>query len=188
MSICGSTRLGLSMAVIVGLAACTNSTQISESDMLRAGEALAPLKRELRSELIGALEEGGPERAIEVCQLRAPEIARLTSTGGAVVGRTSHRVRNPENAPEAWMSGFLEEYLANPSYDEPRAVRLASGDIGYVEPIRMKGICMQCHGDRIEPAVKARLQALYPDDEATGFEKGELRGLFWVVIPADEAT
>ena len=37
MSICGSTRLGLSMAVIVGLAACTNSTQISESDMLRAG-------------------------------------------------------------------------------------------------------------------------------------------------------
>ena len=188
MSICGSRRLGLSLAVAASLAACATNTQVSESDMARAAEALEPLKRELRNALIGALKKDGPERAIEVCRLRAPEIARLASTGGAVLGRTSHRVRNPENAPEAWMSVFLEEYLADPDDDEPRAVRLASGDIGYVEPIRMKGICMQCHGDRIEPAVKARLQALYPDDEATGFEKGELRGLFWVVIPADEAT
>ena len=188
MSISGSVRLILSLAVATSLAACAASAQVSESDMARAAEALEPLKRELRNALIGALKEAGAERAIEVCQLRAPEIARLTSTGGAVVGRTSHRARNPENAPEAWMSGFLEEYLANPSDDEPRAVRLASGDIGYVEPIRMKGICMQCHGDRIEPAVKARLQALYPDDEATGFEKGELRGMFWVKLSADEPT
>jgi hypothetical protein len=50
----------------------------------------------------------------------------------------------------------------------------------------MKGICMQCHGDRIKPSVKARLQALYPADEATGFEKGELRGMFWVKLSADD--
>jgi hypothetical protein len=86
------------------------------------------------------------------------------------------------------MSVFLEEYLANPNDDEPRAVRLASGDIGYVEPIRTKGICLQCHGDQIEPGVKARLQELYPEDQATGFEKGELRGLFWVKLSADEPT
>ena len=178
----------LSLAVAASLAACATHTQVSESDMARAAGALKPLKRELRSALIGALKEGGAERAIEVCQLRAPEIARLTSTGGAVLGRTSHRVRNPENAPEAWMSVFLEEYLANPDDDEPRAVRLASGDIGYVEPIRMKGICLQCHGDRIKPGVKARLQALYPEDQATGFEKGELRGMFWVKLSADEPT
>jgi hypothetical protein len=188
MVICGSTRLGLSLAVSASLVACATSTPVSESDMARAAGALAPLKRELRSALLGALEEGGPERAIEVCQLRAPEIARLTSTGGAVLGRTSHRVRNPENAPEAWMSVFLEEYLANPDDNEPRAVRLASGDIGFVEPIRMKGICMQCHGARIKPGVNARLKALYPLDQATGFKKGELRGIFWVKLPPDEPT
>jgi hypothetical protein len=186
MSICGSTPLGLAVAAC--LVACATGTQVSESDMARAAGALEPLKRELRVALIGALEEGGPERAIEVCQLRAPEIARLTSTGGAVLGRTSHRLRNPQNAPEPWMSVFLEEYLANPDDNEPRAVRLASGDIGYVEPIRMKGICMQCHGDRIKPGVSARLQALYPEDEATGFKKGELRGMFWAKLPPDEST
>ena len=83
------------------------------------------------------------------------------------------------------MSEFLEEYLTNPVDNEPRAVGLASGGIGYVEPIRMKGICMQCHGDRIKPDVKARLHALYPEDEATGLKKGELRGMFWVKLSAD---
>ena len=188
MSIRGSTRLGLLLTVAASLAACVTSSQVSESDMARAAGALQPLKRDLRSALLGALREGGPERAIEVCQLRAPEIARLTSTGGAVLGRTSHRLRNPANAPEARMSVFLDEYRANPDDGEPRAVRLASGEIGYVEPIRMKGPCMQCHGDRIEPDVKARLRALYPEDEATGFKKGELRGMFWVKLSADEST
>jgi hypothetical protein len=188
MAIFGSVRLGLSLVVAASLAACAASEPVSESDMARAAGALEPLKRELRRALIGALKEGGPERAIEVCQLRAPEIARLTSTGGAVLGRTSHRVRNPENAPEAWMSAFLEEYLANPEDDQPRAVRLASGEIGFVEPIYMKGICLQCHGDRIKPRVSARLRELYPEDEAIGFEKGELRGMFWVVLPPNEPT
>ena len=84
------------------------------------------------------------------------------------------------------MSVFLDEYLANPDDEQPRAVRLASGEIGYVEPIHMKGLCMQCHGDRIKPDVKARLRALYPEDRATGFKRGELRGMFWVKLPADQ--
>ena len=188
MSIFGSRRLGLSLALAASLAACAASIQVSESDVARAAGALEPLKRELRNALIGALKKDGPERAIEVCQLRAPEISRSASTDGAILGRTSHRVRNPENAPEEWMSVFLEGYLANPGEGEPRAVRLASGEIGYVEPIHMKGICMQCHGDRIKPGVKARLQALYPEDEATGFEKGGLRGMFWVKLRTDEST
>ena len=61
------------------------------------------------------------------------------------------------------MSELLDGYLADPGDGAPRAVRLASGEIGYVEPIRMKGLCMRCHGDRIEPAVEARLRELYPD-------------------------
>jgi hypothetical protein len=181
----GGVGWGLSLAVVAGLGACATPAPVSESEMARAAAALAPLKKELRSALMGALREGGPERAIEVCRLRAPEIARLTSTGDAVLGRTSHRLRNPENAPKAWMSGLLEEYLANPDDREPRAVRLAPGVIGYAEPIRMKGLCMRCHGDRIEPEVRARLETLYPEDEATGFKRGELRGMFWVELQTD---
>lgn len=188
MGIGRTVRLGLWLAAAAALVTCATGGQVSESDLTRAAAALEPLKRELRKALLEALDEGGPERAIEVCQLRAPEIARLTSADGTVVGRTSHRPRNPRNAPEAWMSVFLEEYLVNPDDTEPRAVRFASGGIGYVEPIRMQGVCMPCHGERIEPGVKARLQVLYPEDEATGFEKGEFRGMFWVKLPPDESS
>lgn len=181
----GSTRGSLVLSMAALLLACATPAPVSDADRARAAAALAPLKRELRSALIEALREGGPERAIEVCRLRAPEIARLTSTSGAVLGRTSHRLRNPENAPKPWMSQFLGAYLAHPEDDEPRAVRLSSNEIGYVEPIHMKGICMKCHGDRIKPEVQARLQALYPEDEATGFENGGFRGMFWVELQTD---
>ena len=113
MFVSGSARLSLSLAVVALLTTCATATPVSDADMARAAGALQPLKRELRSALTGALREGGPERAIEVCQLRAPEIARVTATRGAVLGRTSHRLRNSENAPEPWMSAFLGEYLAN---------------------------------------------------------------------------
>jgi hypothetical protein len=186
MEVGKSTWRGLALPLVALLLACATPTPVSDTDMARAAEVLAPLKRELRSALIGALRDGGPERAIEVCQLQAPQIARRASTGEAVLGRTSHRLRNPDNAPEPWMSAFLEAYLADPGDGEPRAVRLSSKEIGYVEPIYMKGLCTKCHGDRIEPEVRARLQALYPEDRATGFEKGEFRGMFWVRLQADE--
>jgi hypothetical protein len=185
MSIGESRRPGFALLLAALVAACATTAQVSDADTERAAAALAPLKRQLRSALIGALRDGGPEQAIEVCQLRAPEIARLASTDRAVLGRTSHRLRNPENAPEPWMAEFLEAYLANPEDDEPRAVRLSPGEIGYVEPIYMKGLCTKCHGDRIEPEVRARLQALYPEDRATGFERGEFRGMFWVRLRTD---
>ena len=74
--------------------------------------------------------------------------------------------------------------LANPADNEPRAVRLRSGEVGYVEPIRTKGLCLQCHGNAIDSTVQVRLNELYPDDQATGFEEGDLRGMFWVKLPA----
>ncbi|MGM0774574.1 MAG: c-type heme family protein, partial [Pseudomonadota bacterium] len=37
-----------------------------------------------------------------------------------------------------------------------------------------------CHGKSIDPEVKAKLDELYPEDQATGFSEGDLRGAFVV--------
>jgi hypothetical protein len=39
-----------------------------------------------------------------------------------------------------------------------------------------------CHGleDQITPDVKSQLAELYPEDRATGFKEGDLRGWFWI--------
>ena len=52
--------------------------------------------------------------------------------------------------------------------------------MGYVEPIVAQPLCLTCHGKAISEATRAALAERYPDDKATGFEKGDLRGLFWV--------
>ncbi len=42
--------------------------------------------------------------------------------------------------------------------------------------------CLMCHGSGLDPALKAEIERLYPDDQATGFKAGELRGAFTVTI------
>ena len=41
-------------------------------------------------------------------------------------------------------------------------------------------LCTKCHGTELKPEVKAKLAEFYPDDKATGFNKGDLRGAFVV--------
>jgi len=150
----------------------------------RGAAVVAPFKQQLVKELTAALEQGGPERAIDVCRVRAPEIAREAGSESVEVGRTSHRLRNPANAPRKWVEPLLSEYVADPAQKEPRTVWLDSGDVGYVEPIFTAPLCLTCHGDALAPAVEARIRERYPSDQATGFQQGELRGLFWVELAA----
>lgn len=157
------------------------------ADVESAQAALLPFKERLLAALTGALDEGGPVNAISVCRDEAPRIAAELSVDGVTMGRTSHRVRNPANAPEAWVEPLLAEYVEDPSLQEPRAVRLGDGTFGYVEPIRAAAFCMSCHGPSVEPELMAEIRSLYPEDQATGFKVGDLRGLFWVRLPLSES-
>jgi len=43
--------------------------------------------------------------------------------------------------------------------------------------------CLTCHGSGLDPALKPEIERLlYPDDQATSFKAGELRGAFTVTI------
>mgnify|MGYP001413874653 CR=1 FL=1 len=69
---------------------------------------------QLKAELTNAIAEGGPMAAINVCYLRAPEIAaQLSQASGARVGRTALRVRNPSNAPDDLERTVLEQFAAD---------------------------------------------------------------------------
>jgi len=147
--------------------------------MQRGASVLAPFKASLQAELKAGLAEG-PRKAIDVCRARAPELAKSAGSDSVRVGRTSHKLRNPSNAPADWMKPLLDHYLAHPEDHAPRAVRINNGHTGYVEPIFMQSKCLICHGESIAPTVRAALDEMYPDDRATGFRDGDFRGLFWV--------
>lgn len=147
----------------------------------RARAALAPLKSRLMAALTEALGEG-PGAAVAACRVEAPRIAAELSGDGLRVGRTSHRLRNPANAPAPWMRPLLQRYVEGE--DAPHlTVELDGGALGYAEPIRTQPLCLDCHGTELPEPVRTQLAELYPQDRATGFAEGELRGLFWAVVP-----
>jgi len=150
----------------------------------RGAALLAPFKRDLQAALKQGLAQG-PVEAISACRVEAPAIAGRLSTDGVRVGRASHKLRNPANAAPDWVAPILARYVEDPEARAPVAAPLGDDRAGWVEPIMMQPLCLTCHGAEIAPEVKARIDALYPEDQATGFEVGDLRGVFWVEYPIE---
>ncbi len=141
----------------------------------------------LKSELVAAMEEGGPVNAIGVCNERAPEIATTLSSEGWTVGRSSHRLRNPENAPDPFTAATIEDFLtrvaAGESMDAMARAEIVEENgqqvFRLVKAIPAGEVCLKCHGgDNVDAAVVDRLATLYPEDKARGFAMGDMRGVF----------
>jgi Protein of unknown function (DUF3365) len=160
-----------------------NDDGLDPAKIARARGAIKQLKRELMRALMAALPRGGPTAAIKVCKQEAPRLAAAASRDGLAVGRTSHKLRSPANAPRAWVAPLLRAYSSKTRTAAlSKAVPLVGGRVGYVEPIFIKGPCLRCHGASISPEIAARLRRDYPNDRATGFSAGDFRGLFWVEV------
>jgi hypothetical protein len=158
----------------------------------KAADAAAQLMGALFSELQAALAKGPPEDAIDVCADRAPAIAkRIGEETGLSVRRTSLRTRNPANAADDWERAWLEKASAGeaPAVDDAEVVRRDGRyELRYVRVIRLAEMCTTCHGvpDKIPPAVMEAIRRRYPQDRATRFAPGDLRGVVSVRVPIAE--
>ena len=154
-----------------------------EAQFARAEAAQGEMFGELVKTLMAEVASSGPAGAIGVCRDEAPRIAASTSERlGLEIGRTSWKLRNPANAAPAWAGELLADRPA-----EPRIARGPAGQLGVTLPIRVSAPCLACHGpeDSIPPDVRDALASLYPDDRATGFQSGDLRGWFWIEVPPE---
>ncbi|HMB37849.1 MAG TPA: DUF3365 domain-containing protein [Wenzhouxiangellaceae bacterium] len=159
-----------------------------------ARQKSAQLGSRLVSTLREALASRGPMGGVEVCKIRAPEIAAQVSGDRFDVGRTALRVRNPDNAPDAWEKSVLERFANSmslgadsddkqPVSEEWRVEMTDEGRVGrYMKAIPTGPQCVVCHGENVAPALAETIQRLYPDDQATGFAPGDLRGAFTVTV------
>lgn len=146
----------------------------------------------LGSQLMGELQQAMTESvpaAIRVCSERAPAIAAgVSEASGATVGRSALRYRNPDNAPGDWQQRGLESLAAriaageDPATMEFTEVVTADGvtERRWMKPIMTAPLCLVCHGAALAPEVAAAIAERYPEDRATGFASGDLRGAFHV--------
>ncbi|GEM_PF-604872 len=142
----------------------------------------------LKAELMAAMGKGGPKLAVEACRVSAPNISDKASTGEWRVGRTALQIRNPKNAPDDWEQRMLTVFQARIRKGEP-VMNLDASEIVEADGVRtfryIKAIvtappCLVCHGPAIEPDLADEIARRYPNDKATGFVAGELRGAFTV--------
>ncbi len=141
----------------------------------------------LKSELKQAIQAEGPVNGIVVCHHKAPKITAGTSQDlDLQLGRTSLKVRNPDNAPDAWELAALNQFEARKTKGEdPTKLEFfeiveqdGKKTFRYMKAIPTAKVCLACHGADISEEVSAKLNELYPDDAARGFKEGDLRGAF----------
>lgn len=148
----------------------------------------------LKGELQGAMKAGGPVNAMEVCHLTAPAIAEQVSSEAALsISRLSLKNRNPNNAVEAdsWQESVLKHFDSraaegvDPATLEYTALEELNGIPSYVymKAIPTAELCLKCHGSQLAPEVQAKLSELYPEDKATDYQVGEIRGAFLITQP-----
>lgn len=156
-----------------------------------AGQLVQPLGATLKAELAA----NGPESAIGVCREVAPAIAgKLSRDSGSRVARVSLRVRNALlGAPDTWEQAALAEFDRRAAAGEkPESLERAEfvdepagRYFRYLKAIPVQPMCLACHGpaEGIPDGVKAKLAADYPNDRATGYALGQIRGAVTVKKP-----
>jgi hypothetical protein len=132
------------------------------------------------------MREGGPDNAMRVCQEVAPAIAQeVSSDRGMDVKRVSLRNRNPDmGEPSDWEADVLRAFDRRHGEGEPAAGMTWSatvdGEYRFMQAIPTDAVCLNCHGSNLSAEVRETLDELYPADEATGYEEGDVRGAFVV--------
>lgn len=131
--------------------------------------------------------KGGPANATIVCREKAPLMSKaISEQSGWDIRRVSLKVRNPKANPDTWERAVLEDFDRRVAAGENAATLeknelVMDGDKKvqrYMKALPTQALCMTCHGapDKLDPELSEQLKRLYPDDKATGYRPGEIRG------------
>ena len=162
-----------------------------EKALVDARQVSNRLAEKVRGLLLQEIEKGGFSSAVRVCSETAQEISKKFATQtGYYIRRVSLKYRNPRNAPDDYERRKLEEFdrLNREKKLSNEYVEVVNEQgveyLRYMRPLVAAPLCMNCHGpkENIPPEVKVIVAEKYPEDRATGFLVGDLRGAISVKI------
>ena len=177
-------------ALLAGLAfhAHADDSDMTEARHLEESRKTAQeFMQTLGGTLKRQIEAGGIESAIGVCKQVAPALAAQYSDENRIVKRVSLKPRNQDlGTPDHWEKMILE------GFDQAQAAGVPATDMEvtgyredsegrwfrYMKAIPAQAMCLKCHGtdQDISSGIKALLKAEYPQDKATGYSVGQIRG------------
>lgn len=154
-----------------------------EAQQEQAMAAIIDLRDTLMGRVMSVATEEGFGAAVEICNEEAiPLTEEIAAKYQLQIGRTSEKLRNPDNTAPAWVAELAPNAQEGPFFQQTDQSTLRG-----VAPIRLAAACVNCHGqpDQLASGVAEALASRYPADQATGYAEGDLRGYFWIEVPAN---
>lgn len=159
-------------------------------------QTAVPLLPKVVQAMQEAVQEKGTVGAIPVCKEKAPQLLQdLRRQTGWTIRRVSLRTRHRETGtPDAWEARQLADFniqAANGVKPETLEVgELLTTTDGsrvyrYLKALPVGEICLSCHGapETFADDLTAALRKDYPDDRATSYRVGQIRGALSVTRP-----
>ena len=171
------------VALLIACSALAVADDSTQNPLEQEAGALAQeFVGQLKPQLKKAMKKGGPTQAIEICASVAPKIAdSLSAQSGWLVKRVSLKSRNASRAvPDDWERTALQQFdqrqAAGETADDLHYGETTGDQYRYLQAQGVEGVCLVCHGENLAEPVRLTLQQYYPDDWATGYTLGQVRG------------
>ncbi len=184
------TAIITSLLLLGSCTASRDTDQISDEKIMELAKEegnriTMETQQVLASSLKTAIEHDGIPQALKYCNVHAyPIVDSLEKKHGVEIKRASFYVRNPRDKPDKTESDILKDYektISSGNTPTPR-VSITKETVHFARPIILSNqLCLNCHG-KIGEDIKQEhyelIQALYPEDKATGHSMGDLRGIW----------
>ncbi len=183
--------LSLIGLTIILLSSCQKG--LSEKDTkeytAKGKEVALSTSEHLGGQLMKSMKEGGTASAIPFCNTMAmPLTEEMSVKYSTDIKRTSHKVRNENNAPTNEETRILSTYknLIDTNKQLKPIVEIdKSGNPHFYAPILLQQKCLACHGEigkNVTVETNSIIKSFYPYDAATGFKEGDLRGIWSIAF------
>ena len=151
-----------------------------------AKDLLKETSKQYKNTLIQGLQHNNLIKALKYCNKEVAQLISKDNEKGFAIKRVSLRPRNKNNYPNLYEKEILEKFNQLSLKDNKKLVLEHSEIIKdknnnkfvYVKAIRIKEVCLNCHGSNINDDLKKEIEKLYPDDKAINYKLNDIRGAF----------
>ena len=168
----------------------SNSETTETNKPLIFNEAKILLKetaKQYKNTLIEGLQHNDLKKALKYCNKEVEKLISKDNEKDYTIKRVNLRPRNKNNYPTLYEKEILQKFNKL-SLEDNKYLALEHTEIikdennnnkfVYAKAIRIKEVCLNCHGSNINNDLKKEIQKLYPDDKAINYKLNDIRGAF----------
>ena len=168
----------------------SNSETTETNKPLIFNEAKILLKetaKQYKNTLIEGLQHNDLKKALKYCNKEVEKLTSKDNKKDYSIKRVSLRPRNKNNYPTLYEKKILDKFnklnLKDNKYLTLQHSEIIKDEDNnnkfvYAKAIRIKEVCLNCHGSNINDDLKKEIQNLYPDDKAINYKLNDIRGAF----------